>query len=77
LEQALRSAADNAFTLVVDCPVRFHTGSAAQRSIEVPDGVTLSFRDAGEFLIADNGTPALTVAESSDVTFLDWHITDL
>ena len=81
LEQALLSAANNAFTLVIDCPVRFHTGTEARRSIAVPEGVTLSFQGAGEFLVADNGVPALTIADPeqkpSDANFLDWNITDL
>ncbi len=75
LEQALLSAANNAFTLVIDCPVRFHTGTASTRSIAVPDGVTLSFQGAGELLTVSNGPPALTVAHPSEVTFLDWNLT--
>jgi Calx-beta domain len=74
LESALLSAANNAFTLIVDCPVLFHTGAAASRSIAVPDGVTLSFQGAGEFLTASNGPPALMVAHPSEVTFIDWNL---
>jgi hypothetical protein len=74
LDQALLSAANNAFTLIVDCPVRFHTGTAATRSIAVPDGVTISFQGAGEFLTVSNGPPALTVAHPSEVTFIDWNL---
>lgn len=77
LEQALLSAANNAFTLIVDCPVRFHTGTASLRSIAVPDGVTISFQGAGEFLTVSNGPPALTIAHPSEVTFLDWNLTFL
>jgi hypothetical protein len=77
LEQALYSAANNAFTLLVDCPVRFHTGTAAQRSIAVPDGVTILFQGAGEFLIGANGIPALTVAQPAEVTFYYWNLTYL
>jgi hypothetical protein len=77
LEQALLSAANNSFTLIVDCPVRFHTGTASTRSIAVPDGVTLSFQGAGEFLTVSNGPPALTVAHPSEVTFIDWNLTYL
>jgi len=77
LEQALLSAANNAFTLVVDCPVRFHTGTASLRSIAVPDGVTISFQGAGEFLTVSNGPPALSIAHPSEVTFLDWNLTYL
>jgi hypothetical protein len=77
LEQALLSAANNAFTLLVDCPVRFHTGTAALTSIAVPDGVTISFEGAGEFLIVSNGPPALTVAHPAQVSFFNWNVTYL
>jgi hypothetical protein len=77
LEQALNSAANNAFTLLIDCPVRFHTGTAVQRSIPVPDGVTILFEGAGEFLTVSNGPPALTVAHPAQVSFVDWNLTFL
>ena len=77
LEQALLSAANNAFTLLVDCPVRFHTGTAATRSIAVPDGVTIAFKGAAEFLVVGSGPPALTVAHPAEVTFFDWNLTYL
>jgi hypothetical protein len=75
LEQAIVSAANDAFTLIVDCPVRFHTGTASTRSIPIPDGVTMSFQGAGELLTVSNGPPALTIANPSQVTFIDWNLT--
>jgi hypothetical protein len=77
LEQALVSAANNAFTLLIDCPVRFHTGTASTKSIAVPDGVTITFSGAGEFLTVSNGPPALTIAHPAEVTFVDWNLTYL
>jgi hypothetical protein len=77
LEVAIDAAADNAFILLIDCPVRFHTGSAWLRSIPIPDGVTISFSGAGEFLIVDGGPPALTVADPAQVSFIDWNVTAL
>jgi len=77
VEQALLLAANHAFTLIIDCPVRLHTGTASERSIAVPDGVTIAFQGAGEFLAVGNGPPALTVAHPSEVTFLDWNYTYL
>jgi len=77
VEAALQAAANHAFTLVVDCPVRLHTGSAASRSIAVPDGVTIEFEGAGEFLAVSNGPPALTVANPDEVTFINWNYTYL
>jgi len=72
LEQAIFSAANNAFILLIDCPVRFHTGNAP--TIAVPNGVTIEFEGAGEFLL--HGT-ALTVANPSEVTFIDYTVTRL
>jgi len=77
LQVALEAAANNAFVLLIDCPVRFHTGAAAASSIAVPDGVTISFSGAGEFLIVSNGPPALTVAHPAMVSFFDWNVTFL
>ncbi len=77
LEVAIAAAANNAFILLIDCPVRFHTGAASTRSIPVPDGVTISFSGAGEFLIADSGPAALMVANPARVTFLDWNVAGL
>jgi len=77
LEQALLSAANNAFTLLIDCPVRFHSGTAALHSIAVPDGVTISFSGAGEFLIVSGGPPALTVAHPATGAFFNWNVTFL
>ena len=77
LASALQAAANNAFTLVVDCPVRLHTGTASESSIAVPDGVTVEFEGAGEFLAQSNGPPALTVENPSEVTFNNWNYTYL
>jgi hypothetical protein len=77
LTQAINSAANHAFTLVIDCPVRFHTGTDALTSIAVPDGVTISFEGGGEFLVVSSGPPALTVAHRSQVSFFHWNLTYL
>ena len=74
LQQALSAAANNAFTLLIDCPVRFHTGAAALASITVPDGVTIAFEGAGEFLIVTDGPPALTLPNPSQVHFINWKV---
>ena len=77
LEQALNAASNNAFVLMVDCPVRFHTGQAALASIAVPDGVTISFAGAGEFLIETDGPPALAVTNPDTTQFVNWNVTYL
>jgi len=74
---ALLAAANNAFTLIVDCPVRLHTGTAATTSIAVPNGITIQFEGAGEFFGVGDGPPALSVADPSQVTFIDWNYTYL
>ncbi len=73
-KSALAAAANNAFTLVIDCPVRFHTGSAGGSPVAVPNGVTMSFTGSGELLTAGTG---LTVADLQEVTFIDFKLTAL
>jgi Calx-beta domain len=77
LQAALTAAANNAFTLVIDCAVRLHTGSAASHSIPILSGTTVQFESGGEFLIGANSIPALTIANLSEVTLLNWNIVDL
>lgn len=77
LASALTAAANNAFVLSVDCPVRFHTGSAASRSITVPDGVTVKFSGSGEFLTVSNGPSALKITHPNKVTFINYNQTYL
>jgi hypothetical protein len=77
LEQALIMAANHAFTLIIDCPVRLHTGTASFTSINVPDGVTVQFQGSGEFLGVHSGPPALAVAHPATVSFIDWTYTYL
>jgi len=76
LEQAIFAAAKQRLHVGDDCPVRFHATAATLKSIPVPDGVTISFSSAGEFLIVAAG-PALSVAHPQLVTFLDWNLTYL
>jgi len=71
LKEALAAAANNAFTLVIDCPVRFHTGSAGGSPVAVPDGVTMSFVGSGELL---TGGVGLMVSDVSAVTFIDFNM---
>jgi Calx-beta domain len=74
LKAALGAAANNAFTLVIDCPVRFHTGVAGGTPVAVPNGTTIEFQGAGELL---TGGVGLTVANLSEVTFIDFNLTVL
>lgn len=77
LAAAIEAAGNNAFELLVDCPVRFHTGTANASSITVPDGVTIQFTGAGEFLTVGGGPPALAIAHPQKVTFIDYNQTYL
>jgi hypothetical protein len=77
LAAALTAAANNAFELLIDCPVRFHTGTASNSSITVPDGVTVKFSGEGEFLTVSNGPKALKIAHPNQVTFVNYNQTYL
>lgn len=74
LKAALAAAANNAFTLIINCPVRVHTGFYGGTPIAIPNGVTLSFQGSGEILTA--GT-AFTIADLSEVTLVDWTLVEL
>jgi hypothetical protein len=73
LKAALAAAANNAFTLIVNCPVRVHTGFNGGTPIAIPDGVTLSFEGSGEFVTA--GT-AFTIAHLTEVTLINWNLVE-
>jgi hypothetical protein len=73
LAAAITAAANGAFVLQVDCPVRLHTGTAASNSVNVPDGVTVKFTGSGEFLSGYGGPPALAVDHPQLVTFVDYN----
>jgi Calx-beta domain len=71
---AFEAARNNAFTLVVDCPVRLHTGSEISTSITIEDGTTVKFTGTGEFRVDNASPPAFEVPNPQAVSLVDWSV---
>jgi hypothetical protein len=72
--RAFEAAKNNAFTLVVDCPVRLHTGTEIRISVTIEDGTTVKFTGAGEFRVDNDSPPAFEVPNPEAVSFVDWNV---
>ena len=72
--KAFAAARHGSFTLIVDCPVRLHSGSEVGRSLFIDDGTRVTFRGAGKFIVDNVFQPAFVVANSSDITLTDWDV---
>ena len=72
--KAFQAAKQNAFTLIVDCPVRLHFGSEVGRSVFIEDGTRVTFTGAGKFVVDNVFQPAFVVANASDITLEDWDV---
>ncbi len=75
--RALEAAASDGFTLIVDCPVRVHTGAQVSKSISISDGTTVRFTGAGEFRVINASHPAFEIAHPETVSLVDWNVTYL
>jgi hypothetical protein len=71
---AFEAAKHNAFTLVVDCQVHLHSGSAIDRGIFIDTGTTVEFTSAGKFFIDNLFHPAFVIADSNDITLTNWNV---
>lgn len=72
--RAFAAARHNAFTLIVDCPVRLRFGSDVSRSVFIEDGTRVTFTGAGKFMVDNVFLPAFVIANSSDIVLTDWNV---
>jgi hypothetical protein len=72
--EAFAAARGNAFTLVVDCPVRLHSGLAVDRGIFIDNGTTVVFSGAGKFFVDNMFHPAFVIANSNNITLTNWNV---
>ena len=72
--RAFAAARHGAFTLVVDCPVRIHSGLDIDRAIYIDDGTTVEFSGTGKFTVDNVMHPAFVIANSSAITLADWNV---
>jgi hypothetical protein len=72
--QAFAAAKNSAFTLVVDCPVRIHSGIDIAKSLFIDNGTTVEFSGAGKFFVDNMFHPAFVIADASNVTLTNWNV---
>ncbi len=73
-QAAFAAARQNAFTLVVDCPVHLKSGLAIDRGIFIDNGTTVEFTGAGKFYVDNLFHPAFVIANSSNITLTNWNV---
>ena len=71
---AFAAAKNNAFTLLVDCPVKLHSGLAIDRGIFIDNGTSVLFTGAGKFFVDNMFHPAFVIANSSNITLTNWNV---
>ena len=72
--KAFAAARNAAFTLVVDCPVRLHSGIAVDRGIFIDNGTTVEFTGNGRFIVDNLFHPAFVIANSSNISLVNWDV---
>ncbi len=72
--KAFAAARNGAFTLVVDCPVRLQSEAAIDRVIFIDNGTSVEFAGAGKFLVDNLLHPAFVIANSNNVSLVNWNI---
>jgi hypothetical protein len=72
--KAFAAAKNNAFTLIVDCPVKLHSGLAIDRGIFIDNGTTVEFTGSGKFVVDNLFHPAFIIANSSNITLTNWNV---
>ena len=72
--EAFAAAKNNAFTLVVDCAVRLHSGLAIDRGIFIDNDTTVTFTRSGKFIVDNMFHPAFVIANSSNIKLTNWNV---
>ena len=72
--EAFAAARNNAFTLVVDCPVRLHSGLAIDRGIFIDNGTAVTFTGSGKFIVDNMFHPAFVIANSNNIVLTNWNV---
>jgi hypothetical protein len=72
--QAFAAARHGAFTLLVDCPVRLHSGPAIDRVIFIDNGTSVEFAGSGKFFVDNLLHPAFVIANSNNISLVNWNV---
>jgi hypothetical protein len=71
---AFAAARNQAFILTVDCAIHLQSGTAVDRTIFIDNGTTVQFTAAGKFFVDNLFHPAFVIANSSNISLLDWNV---
>jgi hypothetical protein len=71
---AFAAAKNDAFTLVIDCPVFIHVGMDIRHPIFIDSGTTVQFTTNGLFKVDNVQVPAFVIANSVHIRLLGWRI---
>jgi len=74
VQKAFNAAANNAFQLVVDCPVTIHTARLPNKTVFIGSGTLVSFTSGGVFYVDNVLQPAFAIMNSSNIKLYNWHI---
>jgi hypothetical protein len=72
--RAFAAARHGAFTLLVDCPVRLHSGPAIDRVIFIDNGTSVEFTSSGKFFVDNLLHPAFVIANSNNISLVNWNV---
>jgi hypothetical protein len=72
--KAFAAAKNQAFLLIVDCPVHLNSGMAVDDGIFIDNGTSVQFTGNGKFFVTNLFHPAFIIADSSNVTLTNWNV---
>lgn len=74
LARAISAAKNDAFTLVIDCPLLIKIGQDIAKPIFIDSGTTIEFTGAGKITVDNVFIPAFVLANSRNVSIKDANI---
>ena len=72
--KAFADAANNAFELIVDCPVFIHSGLDIAQVIYIDNGTSVQMTASGKFIVDNVMHPAFVLANSTNVVLTNWKV---
>ncbi len=74
LAAAIAAASHGAFTLLVDCPVRFNVGSDIAKTVFIDDDTSVEFVGAGKIIVDNILHPAFAIANAKNISLKNWNV---
>jgi hypothetical protein len=74
LQKAFDAAANNAFTLVIDCPVFLDVGMDVSRPVFVSSKTKVVMSRSGRMIVNNVFIPSFSIVNAQNVVFKDWVV---